>query len=140
MEKQDEGTMLCIGSGANARYRVLARLADYDTHTVLSHRVKSSLAEGYTIAQRSLLCWTPIPSNHHIPGFRLRMLAVEAVFCFLFHAARENVLDSKWSAANNWKREDVAWLPLCTHTALTERPRGLVSRTEQELLDYNNER
>lgn len=34
-------------------------------------------------------------------------------------------------------REDVAWIPVCTHTSFMERPNGLHDMTEKQLLAYN---
>ncbi|KAK1779924.1 hypothetical protein QBC45DRAFT_392019 [Copromyces sp. CBS 386.78] len=68
---------------------------------------------------------------------RVRFLAVEAVFTALFHACLRQDLDDVWGSFLPWKRDAVSWLPLCSHSALMERPQGITDLTGKELEAYN---
>ena len=75
-----------------------------------------------------------------IPAARLRFVALEATLAYIFHAGFETRLDAIWTVHLPWKRETVTWLPLYSHTALTERPVGYHTMTEDELGEYNAKR
>lgn len=137
MEKPGEKARLYVGSGTNAQVGVRARMANYDKGKEVPRLVKAALDSGFTITHRGLLCWSPIPPEGLIPTARVRYLAVEAVFGFVFFASAETRLDGLWTSMLPWKREDVSWLPLCTHTSLMERPPGNLSMSEEELMAYN---
>ncbi|KAF3012401.1 H(+)-transporting V1 sector ATPase subunit A [Neopestalotiopsis sp. 37M] len=114
---------------------VSTRLAQYVAEgKSIPSRVKSALADGYHIAHRGLLCWAPIPPKDIRSLCRLRFVAIEAVFTFLFHACEPTNLDALWSVYFPWKKEAVTWEPACSHCALIERPRGNFSQQEQASL------
>jgi hypothetical protein len=48
-----------IGSATNTDRGLLARWHEYDQDTGLPKYYKASLAEGFTVVHRGLLCWTP---------------------------------------------------------------------------------
>ncbi|KAK0731060.1 hypothetical protein B0H67DRAFT_548886 [Lasiosphaeris hirsuta] len=56
MEKLGFPVKLCVGSGTNARDRVLGRMRDYDRQQLLPRFVKLAPEAGYTITHRGLLC------------------------------------------------------------------------------------
>lgn len=95
MDKPNSPVKLYVGSGTNAQYGVLRRLANYRNldYQVLPRLVLESLQDDYDISHISLLCWAPIPDVGLVPRFRVRMVVAEAVFTFLFFAGPETKLD-----------------------------------------------
>jgi hypothetical protein len=140
LEKAGYPAQLYIGSGTHSLSGVNIRFRDYDQGKNLPRFVQATLEQGYTISYRGLLCWAPLPSDSLIPSARVRFVAVEAVFTFIFFACFETKLDAIWAVFLPWKRETVDWLPLCSHTALMERPAGVFNMTEEQLKAYNDER
>lgn len=129
-----------MGSGTSAKSGIYARFQNYDRGIYLPRHVEAALNDGYSISHRGLLCWAPLPSAGLVPSARVRFVAVEAVFTFIFFAGVETKLDAIWTVFLPWKRESVDWLPLCSHTALMERPQGDPGMTEEQLEAYNAER
>lgn len=123
-EKPGYPMKLYIGSGTQGTDGVAVRFSGYDSPTgrALPSGVKDAVQDGYTLCHRGLLCWAQVPSAGQAPKARVRFVAIEAVFTFLFFAAVETRLDVHWSSLFTWAREDVSWLPLCSHISLIERP------------------
>lgn len=75
---------------------------------------------------------------------RVRFVAIEGMFTFMFAARFETRLDILWTEFMPWKRESLPWLPLCSHTPLIERPLGFHTiahkMTDDEIRQYNAER
>lgn len=139
MEKMGSRPKLYVGSGTGTS-GVQDRLRHYELKHRLPRFVQAAFDEGYAISHKGLICWSPIPSVGLIPKARVRFLAVEATFCHLFFAAVETRLDVLWTSFLPWRREDVKWLPLCSHSPLMERPAGDPSMTPEQLEQYNTER
>ncbi len=139
LEKPGRPPKLYVGSGTNAQYGVRARMADYTRGNFPWH-IGSCIKAGYTITHRGMFCWAALPTAVQVPTARLRFLALEAAITFLFHAADETPLDALWTVHIPWKRETVSWLPLCSHTALLERPQGFFDMTDEQLEAYNTAR
>ncbi|PTB67152.1 hypothetical protein BBK36DRAFT_1118290 [Trichoderma citrinoviride] len=133
LEKPGAPSRLYIGSGTNTQRGVIARFWSYDVQLHVPTMVVSSLQEGYTVSRRGLLCWAPIPRATIVATARVRFLAVEAVFSHVFFAVNNATsLDAASKSFLPWTRASVAWEPLCTHTALKEKPVGNFSLTEEE--------
>ncbi|RMD44198.1 hypothetical protein DV735_g980, partial [Chaetothyriales sp. CBS 134920] len=142
MEKPGSTAKVYVGSGTSSQSGVSARLSGYDRGNRLPRFIKRALDEGYTFSSRGLLCWAHLPPPTLVYLARLYFLALEAIFCHAFFAAFETKLDGLWTALLPWRREEVNWLPLCSHTALMERPHGEAEHvmTEEQLEVYNRER
>jgi hypothetical protein len=133
------GSGIGITVGVQARLSVHERPTGHKTNSALPRFVRIALCDGYTCGNIGLLCWDPIPSPTIIPSARVRFIAVEPVFAYLFRAVIETKLDALWAVLLPWKRDTVHWLPLCSHTALLERPSGDISMTYVQLQQYNDE-
>lgn len=140
LERDGSQPKIYIGSGTNASSGIVARLKNYATLSSLPRLVDLALKQGYSISHSGLLCWAPIPPETLIPSARVRLVAVEATFAFIFHAGFQTKLDPLWAPILPWGRDTVGWLPLCTHTALMERPAGGHDMTDEQLVQYNAQR
>jgi len=136
LEKANCPFMLYIGSGTRMAGGLRARMLEYD-RGLYSQAVQAALDKGYAVTHRGMFCWSPMPDYVQIPTSRLYFVAMEAALTFIFFAATETKLDGAWAEFLPWQRETVAWLPLCTHTALMERPQGIHGMTTEELEAYN---
>ncbi|CAK7210495.1 carbamoyl-phosphate synthase (glutamine-hydrolyzing) cpa2 [Sporothrix bragantina] len=96
LEKAGCCPRIYIGSGTSSR-GLNARFKEYDVGKNIPRFVASSVKDGYTITHRTLLCWCPVPHENVAPRARLRFVAVEALFCLLFHASAATVMDDIWS-------------------------------------------
>ena len=123
-----------IGSGTSTAHGVFTRLRNYDHGTILPMGVKESKAAGYTITQKGLLCWTPIPSASLVPAIRVLVCALEATFTFAFWALRAKT-EYGYGLAHIclWDRKLLPYDGLCTHTALRELPSGDYNISAEEL-------
>ncbi|KAL8636686.1 MAG: hypothetical protein Q9226_009224, partial [Calogaya cf. arnoldii] len=134
MFKPNHAFKLYIGSGTNAEGGVLVRLPNYfASSSQLPRFVKKAFADGYEAQHIGLLFWTPLPSSGLVPKVRGRILAMEALMTFIFHAGISNITDSYISDFLLWPREAVDWEPLCSHSPLKEAIRGGLELSEQEL-------
>lgn len=122
---------LYFGSGTNAQSGVKGRFSNYDLRNMLPVKINEALQEGYTIVHRGLLCWGDIPPPAQAPRVLTRILALEGFFTFMFFRGIEHELEHLWTSFMPWTRDQVEWDPLCTHTCLTERPRGVELSEEQ---------
>ncbi|KAK5050099.1 hypothetical protein LTR84_004219 [Exophiala bonariae] len=99
----------------------------------MPRHVKLKMDQGYDIASVGLLCSSPIPP----PGLQARaiglFLLLEAVFCTIFHGKFEMITDQYYEHILLWQRDDVSWLPLCSHLSLKQHVRGDLSLTPEEL-------
>ncbi len=140
LEKRGCQTKLYFGSATKSQLGLYARLQEYDRGSHWPRLVQHAVDQGYAISHRGLLCWAPLPTAGQVPSARVRFVAVGAVFCSMFFAAAETKLGALWTVFLPWRREIVAWLPLCTHTPLLERPQGVHDMTPEQLKAYNEER
>lgn len=123
MEKVGQRPRVYFGSGTNRQRGVKVRLATYDNGTHVPRLVQCALDQGFTISHRGLLCWGDLPPTTLAPIVATRFLALEATFTFMFFARVETIMDEDWTWFMPWKRHQVEWDPLCTHTAFNEKPR-----------------
>jgi hypothetical protein len=75
---------------------------------MLPRFVGLALEQGYRIVHQELLVWMAMPTEIMIPMARLKFLALEAMFTFIFFASFETRLDSYWTEFMPWDRENVA--------------------------------
>ncbi|CAA9963584.1 PCK1-phosphoenolpyruvate carboxykinase [Pyrenophora teres f. maculata] len=135
VDKEDEESLLYVGSGTDATGGVLLRLAHYKPKCDKAPlHVRLALKRGYHIAHRGLLCWTPLPTAGLVPRVRARMLAVEALFAFLFFAVFAAITDSLYQhIMPPWRREESTWGPLCSHSPLNEKIAGDIHLSIEEV-------
>ena len=67
LERTGSRPLIYIGSGTEARNGVSTRLSCYDTNTLVPRHVSRALKQGYTISNKGLVCWTPIPPASMVP-------------------------------------------------------------------------
>jgi hypothetical protein len=126
-----------VGSGTDADNGVVSRLDNYRPGNALLPRfVKQAFNEGYHIAHKGLLCWTPLPTAGLVPRCRARFLVLECLFTVVFHASYAATTDIYIDEFCLWPRDEVEWDPACSHLPLTEAIRGnlLVSPEELEFV------
>lgn len=139
LEKPGCPAKIFIGSGIDKKAGAKPRLRNGDHGTHLPRFVERALNDGHTYSNRGLLFWAPLPPDHKSGTARVRFVAVEAVFAVLFFAGFETKLDALWTVFLPLKREDVSWLPLCSHTALMKRSRGITTMAEAQWEAYDAE-
>lgn len=123
-----------IGSGTNARSGGDTRLEDYDNWTVLPSLVKAALDDGYIIAHKGLLAWTPtLPRPGLAPRTRLLFLALEATFTYNFWAMRAYKKDYGMGHMCLWPRLDLEYDGLCTRCCLYEGIRRNFDLSDEQL-------
>ncbi|KAK4190573.1 ATP-1 H+-transporting ATP synthase [Podospora australis] len=107
MEKPEFPAKLYIGSGTRSSVLggVQGRFDEYRGNRNVPSLIRSSQIDGYTKTHQGLLYWQDIPGvTDRIPIQRLRVVALEATFAFIFHAFRESFLDGIWSEFQNYPR------------------------------------
>lgn len=136
MEKIGQRPRVYTGSGTKATSGASARFSNYANLTNLPLGVEAALEEGFTISHVGMICWSPIPDKAAmIAKCQLRFLGLEATFSYMFFTGRPEITDPLWTDIFQWKRTQVEWDPLCTHTSLRERPRNL-DVTDKQLEAY----
>ena len=127
MTKEGYEPALCIGSGTNAKQGYKSRIAHYydKKHPTLPSNVRKFHDKGYDMAHIGLLCWSDIPAATVKPRIRQRFLALEGTFTNLFYSAVPTDKDALWVDLMPWQRNDIAWLPLNSHSAFREKAADL---------------
>lgn len=122
MTKEGCQPALCIGSGTEAKQGCQARMSDYHDkkHHLLPINVRKFYDKGYDMAHIGVLCWSDIPPATVQPRIRQRFLALEGTFTNLFYSAVATDKDALWVDLMPWHRNDIAWLPLNSHTPFRE--------------------
>ena len=88
LEKPGCTPRLYVGSGTDVNRGVKNRFAEYDTLRNLPSHVEKAIDEGYEIAHKILLCWTPFPPASMVPKLRLLFVALEATFSYMLWAMK----------------------------------------------------
>ncbi|PSK57848.1 ATP synthase subunit beta, mitochondrial [Elsinoe australis] len=126
--------LLYFGSGTEQYDGAEKRVDSYkDDNKSLPRFMLKAIKDGYTIAHKGLLCWTPLPTPGLVPRVRGRFLAFEAVFTMLFHGCIPFITDPWIEHLLLWARDSVEWGPLCSHLSLNEAIRGGLDLTPEEL-------
>lgn len=133
LEKAGFRSKVYIGSGTSASGGVSARLKQYDDRLLLPQYLKSSLHEGFTITQKGLLCWTPIPTPAQVPMCRLLLIALEATFSYVFWSMRARLGNYGMTHLCPWDISTLEYDGLCSHCALDEGFRGDYDLSPEQL-------
>lgn len=120
LQKADADPCLYIGSGTSAVAGVRGRWYDYDRKKNLPNYIKKALDDGYTITNKGLLMWSPLPSATDLPTLRLLFLAAEAMFGFYFWAMQSPTKDYGMSGFCPWPKVTLVYRGLCSHSAMWE--------------------
>jgi len=120
-EMEGRRPRIYIGSATRA-IGAACRLREHNNPDsgALPRFVKAALAQGFTKTHTALLCWSKKPVPGLQPKARLRYLGIEGVFQMLFFASIFNKYEPEWVDSTPWCREDVEWLPLCSHISFNE--------------------
>ncbi|KAI9746136.1 MAG: Alpha subunit of the F1 sector of mitochondrial F1F0 ATP synthase [Claussenomyces sp. TS43310] len=127
------GKNLCCGPGPTKRM-VSAQDSEIMIRVLICLALWSE-PSSRAIRIPTVVCFAGLPRLLATP-----LAPLAGSLCVLFFAGFETKLDALWTAFMPWKREDVGWLPLCSHTSLTERPRGITTMTEAQWEAYVAER
>jgi hypothetical protein len=121
MEKDGCRPRVYVGVATNAVYGAIPRFKLYDNREALPRHVKYSLAEGFDIVQKGLLCWMPIPTAGMVPMSCLLFYALEATFAYLFWAMKCS-LDKDFGMGHMclWDRAELEYDGLCSHSSLND--------------------
>ncbi|KAJ2970960.1 hypothetical protein NUW58_g9546 [Xylaria curta] len=134
MTKRDHPDKLYVGSSTDSRHGARNRFSHYHPgSSYLPRFVKKAFQDDFAVAHIGLLCWTPLPVPGNVPKVRGRMMALEALISFIFHAGIAMSTDIYVREILLWPRESVAWESLCSHSPLTEAIRGGLELSPEEL-------
>jgi hypothetical protein len=134
LEKAGRRPRIYVGVATNAKDGVAVRFKQYDEGEHLPRRVESSLAQGFEIVNKGLLCWTSIPTPGLVPITRLFFYAMEATFaCMLW--AMNCAFDKDFGMGHMclWDRSILEWDGLCTHSSLNDGIIGDFDLTNEDL-------
>ncbi|KAK2742659.1 H(+)-transporting V1 sector ATPase subunit A [Onygenales sp. PD_40] len=143
MEKDGAPPKLYIGSGTDSTGGLPYRFKSYRSRagTAILCRVRDALKNGYKVSNHHLSCWLPIPPARIVLKGRARLIAVQAMFTFLFFAIRLKDDNGGWNEFWPWKWNTVvSWQPLCTHNALKESCAANIGMTPEELEERERKR
>jgi hypothetical protein len=144
MEKPKSRPRLYVGSatsiGTPTACGSQLRLKQYDTGFLLPQYVQASLAEGYVITHKGLLCWIIRPGPALQPIARLLFILLEATFAYVFWAMRARLGDYGMGHICLWDRTELEYDGLCSHCALNEGVLGQFDMSAEELEEYAKER
>ncbi|CAO2656863.1 Nn.00g056660.m01.CDS01 [Neocucurbitaria sp. VM-36] len=134
LEKPGYPPRIYIGVATNAKSGVSARFKHYDEGEYLPRYVKSSLAEGFTIVTKRVICWVPIPTPAMVPINRLLFYSLEATFTCLFWAMKCSLeKDFGMGHICPWDRATLEYSGLCSHSSLNDGIIGDFDLTPEEL-------
>jgi hypothetical protein len=133
LKKQHSVPLLYIGSGTAANRGVKARLGEYDRGVRLAKYIEIALNNGYKICTKRLLLHCPIPSAANIPRVRITLVAMEAMFAFLFWAMTSRTKDYGYGQLCPWDRSSFEWHGLCSHNPLLEDVSGNFDLSAEQL-------
>jgi hypothetical protein len=124
LEKKGFRPNIYVGSGTDSRGGVASRFYQYDTKASLPVYVERALKDGYTITHKGLLCWCPVPAAAIRFQVRTVILALEAMFSFVFWAMKSRTKDYGMPKLCPWNIEDLHYDGLCSHSALGDSIQG----------------
>ena len=134
LEKRGCQFKIYIGSGTNARDGVSPRLRGYDNDVLVPRWVSKALKEGYQITHKGLICWTSIPSASMVPTLRVLLVALEALFTFVFWAVNcRTDYGFGMTSLCPWDQDFLQYQGLCSHNPLMELPPGDHGLSSEEL-------
>jgi hypothetical protein len=117
---------LYIGSATDFLHGGRERLRTYEkkTHDSLPRYVRKVYDQGFTKTHSAVLCWSDMPPPGWGARVRQRYLGHEGILQMLFFAAYHNKFEPHWVDSVPWAREDVDWMPLCSHISINEIAKG----------------
>ena len=91
LEQDGHTDHIYVGSATEAAGGITSRFAAYDRFDrhAMPLKVIEAVDNGYTITSKGLLATAPIPTFAFIPVLRTLLVAMEAVFTFVFWAVTD---------------------------------------------------
>jgi hypothetical protein len=132
LEKDGHRPRIYIGSSTNAKFGLHQRFLAYEKNWSSPKYVAESYDEGYTLVNKSLLCWTPVPHEYLEPTIRLLVLAFEGTFAYIFWAMKAVLSDYGMSHICPWEYIKLPYDGLCSHCCLYESIRGEFGLSTEE--------
>ncbi|KAK5124008.1 hypothetical protein LTR85_002205 [Meristemomyces frigidus] len=126
LEKPKSRPMIYVGSGTDKDLGVSKRLAQYNNkdRSTIPRFVKRAMDDGYVIAHKGLLCWSPIPTASKRYALRAVFLVLETTFAIVFWAMVSRDKDYGMPHLCPWQIEGLDYTGLCSHTAVAEAVPG----------------
>lgn len=127
-----------VGSATDKTYGAERRFKAYDelNRPVLPRYVLQAIDDGYTITYKGLICWAPIPLPSAKFTLRCLFLAIEATFSVVLWAMKSRKKDYGLPHLCPWDTYDnIPYDGCCSHSALTESPRGQTHGLTLEEID-----
>ncbi|KAF2434716.1 hypothetical protein EJ08DRAFT_730425 [Tothia fuscella] len=124
---------LYCGSATSAR-GIKKRFTQYESSMALPSNVQKSLDEGYSTTHKGVLLRIPLPDPVNTPEYRMLILALEALFSFVFWTMVDKPSNYGLLHMRGWGHMD--YEGLCTHTCPYEGHGlvGLPLTTEQRVV------
>jgi len=133
LEKRGQRSRLYIGSATSASQGLRRRMRDYEERERTPRFVGDAYAEGFEIAHKGLLCWTPLPGPVAVPVRRLLIVALEAVLTYMFWALKATKGDYGMGHICLWDRSTLTYGGLCSHSSLYEGVQGDFDLSPEQL-------
>ncbi|KAK6002815.1 hypothetical protein QM012_001565 [Aureobasidium pullulans] len=138
LEKARSWFRIYVGSATDKKNGAKTRFKHYDDldRLKLPRYVLHALDNGYTITHKGLICWAPIPRPSARYALRCLFLAMEATFAVVFWAMKSRTKDYGLPHLCPWDTyENIPYDGCCSHSALTESPRGQTDGLTPEQID-----
>jgi hypothetical protein len=120
LEKVDCRPRVYVSSGTHSGVGVEFRFGNYDEGISLPSLVHESLAEGYIITHKCVLCWAPCPRPELRFQLRDLFLTLETIFSIIFGAMNPIARIDRLPKICPWPAESFEYDGLCTHAAYSE--------------------
>lgn len=133
LEKPNHPTKIYIGSGTQSQRGVVRRFENYEQKHSLPTYVSEALDLGYSITQKGLLCWAPIPPAGKQFLVRSLFIVLETTLTFTLWAMLSRDRDYGMPTLCPWDLETLPYDGLCSHSAMAEGVRGDDGLTTEEL-------
>ena len=109
-----------VGSRTHALHGVRARWNQYDERMYFPQFVSKVLDDGYTITNKGLLCWSPVPIFTNRLGVRHLYLILETCFLSAFWAMESRTKDYRMPKLCLWPLQSLGYDGCCSHAAIFE--------------------
>jgi hypothetical protein len=142
LTRPDHRPKIVIGSGTNSSWGASTRMTHYKDkkHQSLPRFVRQAYDNGWSLAHMGCLAWGSIPPASAVPRGRVRYVAQEALWTNIFFTGNVSIMDPLWVHLMPWKRDQVEWDWLNSHTPLNESPEGDMNLSPAELAVLDDKR
>ena len=108
-------------------------MRDGTLSAVLPSFVRAAFVDGYKLAYKGMLAWSPIPEARNVPRVRLLFVALEATLGFIFWGMKPTPNYFHKGSFCPWPWVSFEYQGLCSHNALFDPIRANFDLTPEQL-------